>query len=585
MPGRVQTQQTAAQLRRKVLRRKLSKDGTSGFMTALVQHFHKAKRRAIKNGAVGAAAVCLLLSAAGFAGEAPSRWVANPFAGTLAIEVEHVGGGEKKIHHIREPETVRQLLAELKIHGIKNGTALKNIPPAYLVFHKKDGTSVRAAVNDAQNFSLLRGIAYVDPAFVAALNRHLTKSSGTPVKLEEHLPSPARKPEPPFVHGTAQSLQAGFASLELTYFFDRGIRKARITEPKVLDELHQSLRIIKHDPITDEKPQNVSFWVVLKDGSRMYCQFLNQEQFFDFKAGRFTIAPSFVKALNVHIGKLEGREIDLLAKPSLAKEQITRGEEFRKLLSSVESIRCVLRPEAPILVDRPEAAARLVQALKWVEVPTKEWKLQKSDQFIELTMKDGKKLTLTFLNKGENNANIPAGPALADLVDVTNFGQVWLDNQWKYGFEHYAYELEREAEGRRHDETTAHVCRDLGGFFRQVISMDVYWDQGDEHYIGTVSRDDCRKALDTFQIEKVERLNWSDQRWRDELDKLTKRKAGYVVLTPGFGFSLDLQISGEREMLVTGYGRVVFKSSPIPAIQKAAEPDPRKTRGVQLLPR
>ena len=73
--------------------------------------------------------------------------------------------------------------------------------------------------------------------------------------------------------------------------------------------------------------------------------------------------------------------------------------------------------------------------------------------------------------------------------------------------------------------------------------------------------------LQALKIEKVEKLDWSEAKWRAELEKLDTADA--VILTPGLGFSLELVLSGDREVLIPGYGRAVLKSSPREAIRKA----------------
>ena len=61
------------------------------------------------------------------------------------------------------------------------------------------------------------------------------------------------------------------------------------------------------------------------------------------------------------------------------------------------------------------------------------------------------------------------------------------------------------------------------------------------------------------------------------------REAGSLECAPGLGFSLELVVSGERELLIPSVGRLTFARSPLPALREAI--DAERAGEVELLPR
>src|SRR5207249_1914974 len=131
-------------------------------------------------------------------------------------------------------------------------------------------------------------------------------------------------------------------------------------------------------------------------------------------------------------------------------EQLKREKEFRQLLTNIRSIKNTNPKEQrePLVIDKQEDVAKFMREFRWVEVPVNQRKLEKSNHVVELTAKDGKKITLTFLDSGAQNERAGAGPLPSNLLEVSGFGQVWIDDQWKYKFSEHAYKTEsfRKAE-------------------------------------------------------------------------------------------------------------------------------------------
>src|SRR5262249_20616486 len=152
-----------------------------------------------------------------------------------------------------------------------------------------------------------------------------------------------------------------------------------------------------------------------------------------------------------------------------------------------------------------------------------------------------------------------SGPVLADLVEVTGFGQAWLDNQWRSRLRDHAFTLEREAEERRREETTALVCRDLPAFWKLVVSVSAHSRQGETHTVSTLSAAEAMPFLAALASAKYEKLDWSRARWEKEMGGVLGRGAGSLDLAPGLGFSLMVVVSGEKEMLIPLCGRLTFR--------------------------
>lgn len=516
------------------------------------------------------------------------RWQADPFAGTQKLEVTHAGGGPgEHTYVIDELEVVASLVRELKITRIENDMAVGLDPSAWVTFIKPDGDKLRTAVHDARTLGIRDSEVAIGSGFLAALNRHLSEKTGKPVNLLKFAEASGSEKAAPFVPASAQSLKAGFNSFEVSYVMvnqQRRLRRTRFTDPQVLDELHRALKIIKHEPVQEARSRSQSFVAVSKDSSRFHGQFLNDKQFYNSDVGRFTVEPTFVETLNAHLSRLEGRTIDLLADNQLTKQQLSREQDFRKLLDDVRTLSFPAKLNGKtetVTVGDPRKVAELLQSLEWIEVPLKERKLDKDEFFIELTTRQDTKIRFSYLKTGE-----AIGPSLADLVEVSGFGQVWLDNQWKYRFLHdVVYNLQRAEEERRQLETIAAVCVDLPGFLAGVITVTVHYRQGEEEIRWGLPANRSKLVLEALAVDKVEKLEWNLQRWKTELARLDERGAGSLALTPGVGFDLPLVIARERRMLIPRYGRVTFQSSPIKGIQNAIESDPEAATTVELLPR
>ena len=529
-----------------------------------------------------------LLTSASIA-ETVLTWEANPFTDvrTITVEQRRDGPGKPKTYLIDDPKTVASLIARLKIRSIWNNHPIGLEVSTRITFQKKDGTTRRVEVMDDDYLELEGNAVYVDRAFIVALNRHLTQRTGRKVDLMEFLPVRPEDRPPPYVAPSRRSLTAGIASLQVKYDSGGGLRATWIRERKALDEIQQALKILEHEPDWTGQSRGSDFTLISKDGSQFLGTFLNEKQISGFKLGRFTVEPSFIEAVNRHVSRIDGRTIDILAENPLTERQLEGEREFRELLSAATAFHfpAKVRGKPRILpVTDPDQVAELVGVLDDVELPLKQRKLAKDDFFIEITTEGNKKVRLSYLQRGNDDELVDSAPFCCDLIDVSGFGQIWLDNQWKYRFLDIVYSREQAIEEREKLATIRVVAGDLPGFLKKVVSVTACYREGGEQRVWCLPTDRSRTVIDALKIDKVQPLDWNASRWKAELTRLYDGKAGTLTLTPGVGFDLQLVIVGEKELLIPRYGRVTLKTGPIEAIKKAVADDPDKPDSVGLLP-
>jgi RNA polymerase sigma factor (sigma-70 family) len=525
------------------------------------------------------------------------RWVADPFAGAESIEVRHLpevgkrppaGGGATYV--IDDPKAIAALLKEVKIEGVHNDIAVGSIPPAHLTVRRKDGSTFRAGIESSGWLSCDGGFIYLDEQFFTALNRQLSAQQKEKVDVLKFLPAPpepppaAQPPQPP--QPSARSLAAGFESMTVHYSVNKRLHEARITDEKALNRLHNALTVVRQEDTPKGKVGGNSLMIRSKDKSFFDGRILSGTEFFDFNAGKFTVTADFLKGVGKEAGRLEGRDIDLLKDNPLTERQSKREQEFRKLLGDVRSLSFTVARQPKnqtVVVDQPDDLAKLFMRLLWVEVPVREQKFDKGEPLVELTTKGGKKLAVTRLKTGTDNGRVECAPLLGELVEVEGFGQLWIDGSWRGGLDLYADQIWHEAHEREEMETAALVCRDLSTFLKLVLNVVAGYREGESQLQGRVSADGSRAIIAALSAGKLEKLDWTRERWEKELGGVLERGAGELDLTPGLGFKLTVVVSGDKEMLIPMVGRLTFEKSPVAAIQKAINAD--KPNDVELVPK
>jgi RNA polymerase sigma factor (sigma-70 family) len=520
------------------------------------------------------------------------RWVTEPFAGAESIEVEHYSmGGRPRVYHVTDAKKVAAVVKAVKITGIDNGMFPGCKTPANLIVRRRDGSTFYAGIMGRDGLTTDTGTVTLDEGFVSALGRAVSDDPKAPVDLTELRPAGNDTVNSPPKQARPESLESGFASLDVTYLLNNKLHSTRVNDKATLDALHKTLAVRKTERLTNERAESRNMQVVCKDGTSFYFQVHDRETIFDFNVAKFTLAPAFFDALNKEVSKRAGCTIDVTAdKNDLPEKLVRKADEFRKMLDELVAVsRTVKREgkEETVAVETAGELAELMKHLRWVEAPPHELKLPKWDRSAELTLRDGRKVTLTFLHPGKNSedaATASTMPVLSDIVEVSGLGQMWIDNQWEGRFDNVRFDREQRAKELRDAETTHRICRDLPTFFKFVISVTARYREGKDGEIrGPVAPDEGRAVLALLAGARFEKLDWTEERWEQEVTDLVEGGAGGLDLTPGLGFSLQLVVSGEKEILIPTCGRLTFADSPIAKLQKAIGPDqPDK---VLLLPR
>jgi hypothetical protein len=522
------------------------------------------------------------------------RWVADPFAGATEVEVKHFSktGGAPHTYHLKDPMVVAQVVKAARITAIQNGVFTGCIPSARVTVRHRDADPFNVSFTGDCTLSCDFGTFRLDEGFFDALDRAVSDDAKRSVRLREFLPDvPANNPWPPAGKPTARSLASGFTSLEVTYLLDGRLHTTQVGDEKTLDALHRALTVLITGKVTAERAQSRNMRVVCKDRAGFYFQVENATTVYDFNVGKFTLAPAFFEALNKEVSRRASCAIDVTADNNALPEKLRpKADDFRRQLADVTAMRRTVQrdgKEEAIAVTDPKEIAGILENLRWAEAPAHDLKLPNRDRAVELTLKGGKKVTLTYLNPGTNcqDATLAAAvPVLGDLVEVSGRGQLWIDNQFQGRFDNVRFERECRAKEARAAATSRLVCRDLPAFLKLVVSVGAqYADERDAQVMGCLTDDRARAVIDLLAGGTFERLDWDDRRWEEELSGLDERKAGGLDLAPGLGFSLPVVVRGAKEMLIPGCGRLTFADSPLAKLQKAI--DPEKPDTVKLLPR
>jgi RNA polymerase sigma factor (sigma-70 family) len=503
------------------------------------------------------------------------RWVADPFAGAEWIEVRHTQQASPvyRVYNIKDPKVVEGVLKAFKLVGIQNDVHAGCIPSATVVAHFPGGKSFKASFSGTCSLSCDAGTLSVSESFFAALSKAVSDLERSPVKLGEFLPAPEGVFVEPTPKVTAKSLESGFTELTVTYLIGRQLHRTVIDDEKTLTSLHKSLTVLATLPLAKERAESRNMAIQCKDKAGFYFQVQNGESIVDFNVGRLVLKPEFFEALSKEVSRRAGFDIDVTGNQNLLPDQVTkRSADVRKLLSDVKKLRIVEKrdgTETVVEIDDPNEVAKLIGGIRQIQALPRDLKLKKSDRRIELTLKNDRTVTLTYLDPGKNSRDAEratAVPVLCENVEVDGFGQIWFDNQWFGAFRDYAYRKQREEKQRYDVETAKLVCGDFATFLKHVISVEAH----DNNTMGIIRGDNARAILQAISKGKFEPLNWTRDRWHKEFEKIGERGLE-IRLSPGLGFSLSLIVHGENEMFIPMVGRLTFEKSPMPAFRKAID--------------
>ncbi len=507
------------------------------------------------------------------------RWVVNPFAGAEWIEIRHShqASAVYRVYNIKDPQVLAGVLKAFKIVGIQNDVHTGCIPSTTVVAHFPGGKSFRASFSGTCSLACDAGTLSVDESFFAALSKAASDLEKTPVDLGKFLPAPegtfVQPPPKPNAKVAAKSLESGFTELEVNYLIGRQLHRTVIDDEKTLTALHKSLTVLATVPLAKERAEPRNLTIQCKDKAGFYFQVQNRESIVDFNLGRLVIKPEFFDALSKEVSRRAGFDIDVTSNENLLPDRVNeRSAGFRKLLPDVKRLRMVEKrdgAETIVDVDDPQQVANFIGSLRRIQAPARDLKLNKSERRVELTLKNDRTVTLTYLDPGKNSRDAEratAAPFLCELVEVAGLGQIWIDNQWFGQFRDYAYRKQREAKQRYDDETARLVCGDFATFIKHVISVEVR----EENTLGIIRGENARAILGAIAKGRFEALDWPRERWEKEFEKIGERGLE-IQLSPGLGFSLSLIVHGEKEMLIPMVGRLTFEKSPMPAFRKAID--------------
>ena len=539
-------------------------------------------------GAIGSA--CLLAAGCGFnASEAsvrgrepwPKVWVANPFAGTQRIEVEHLRlGGPSPKYVIDDAKAVAELIKAAKITGIWNDVASGCMSSAKIAFVKNDGSIFQLNMECEKSFSVESGILYLHPAFTKLLGRHIDAKAGTKVNLRKMLPELPQPQLLPTAKLSLASLTGGFKEVDVVYNLDKRMRRVRITNADDLETLRKAAEGVSQGPRRQGKyprPAEGRHFATLTlrtlDGNYLHGNMIEGQEFDSLSAlNAIRFKPGFTLALNEIAGRMEARPIDVHSDNGFDARQRGRMEELKKVLADVVGIRLPAKYGTGMFtIDTPAKVTEFLGKMDPLDVPREELKVaRKGVAVVELLRKGEPPLRVEYLDTGTSNELVAAAPFVGDLVRIPGFGQVWIKDNWNRELEFYEYELKDAVQAEQKLAAIKVVCQDLPRFFKEVISVEVCHTENGQRLQTIVSADAVRSVLKRLEIVKLEPLNLTSQQWKQRVAALNQTDAVQVTLSPGLGFGLVLIETGKNEALIPFFGRVVLRGGSAGAFADAA---------------
>ena len=273
--------------------------------------------------------------------------------------------------------------------------------------------------------------------------------------------------------------------------------------------------------------------VVCKDGADFYFQVPGRDVVFDFKVGRFTLAPAFFDALNKEVSRRAGLDIDVTADKNALPERLRKqadevprpGEERPGVAPHGEA----RRQGGNHRHRRPERGRELVGA-----APPGGGAAPRSE-----AAEVGPSIELTLQRRQEGHADVPrprqeqrARPrrwrrcrpsaswprcrASARCGSTTSGGAASTTS---------SYDHKRKEKERRDTETSRLVCRDWPAFCKLVIAVAAITARKSPKS-WAAARKEVPGVVALLAGGKFEKLDWNDERWEKELRDVYDRGAG-----------------------------------------------------------
>jgi hypothetical protein len=177
---------------------------------------------------------------------------------------------------------------------------------------------------------------------------------------------------------------------------------------------------------------------------------------------------------------------------------------------------------------------------------------------IKATLRSGKEVEIAFLDSGD----FPGKPLLSTPIDISGFGQVWVNSQWQSRLENCLYQAEQTLKNAEFQKIVEEIMKDFPGFLKHVQWIEFH-DAVEKEYSMMPESDravvrDVLSLLDAESTKPDPKAGMGQDASRNPA----------LMLSPGTGFTLPLVFTNGRTALVPGWGTIVFKKDVLPKIRE-----------------
>lgn len=494
-----------------------------------------------------------------------------PYTGATAIVVHH-GPDRSIVDRIDDPAALAEILGALEytafepvIVAIRTATSLD--------FVRADGTTEpNISLIDATTMQGSKGLLHMSPAFLRALEDHLSKRHGRAIDLLAYVPSAKAPPHRWTMDGLA-SLR--IASLKIRYRYgEKGMWVTKTHVPDGIKRLDAAFdptlflsredmetKGIKADPIrfggwrselfmTSDSGEECSFW------------FCSPTRLYHFRVGLIDVPPAFAEMLAVVVSEAHGREMSLfvpndpplaLRTAALAADAIFDGAKGAALAD--ESGELGEGHHMTDLKGGPELSG-LLDKRGLIQSPVQEHAARPIGHTMVLVGASGSQVAIDFLKPIDEGRW--SSPLLSDLIEIDGQGRFWVSKSLR----ERARSAIRSAGQRKKDalalETSKEVVKDWSGFLDRVVSCQVTFGVGPSEYLTSLSGEDAEKLVTLLAQGTFEESHKSESWWLGTFGEAIARDPGTLDLIPGTNYRLTLFFTSDRTAIVPGVGRLTL---------------------------
>ncbi|MFH1022700.1 MAG: sigma-70 family RNA polymerase sigma factor [Planctomycetota bacterium] len=496
------------------------------------------------------------LAAAGLAvgvGVAAISWDANPFAGTKVIVVQH--GSDS--YRVDDPKQVRELLDSLVIEQVKNGNFLLSQSTAAVTFERGEKDFYRVQLSPDGAFMIPSGTMYVHSNFIKTLNGVISVKAGKSVDLLQFNLAAAL---PEF---SPERLSAGLSRAVFRYHVGDGEHELRVTDPARLREIHAVLKLGAKRPLArSERHLETCEFEFAIPGSRPFRGwFIKPGDIGTFTGDVvYAVDTAFADRLSAMASDVEKQPIDLLGVNSVRAEETARAKEAALLLGGITNLVITSDrngKDARLPVDGKDLQ-KILTAFAPVRALPQSSPAAAKGLKVKAVLKSGRAVDVAFLESDE----LSVRPISSSPIEISGFGQVWVNDQWQYRFERCLFNAERAEKDARFQKTAQELMKDFPKFLAEVQWMEFHDAVGKEYFMQSVT--DRTVVRDVLALLTVESYKSDPDAGRKE--KLDRRPA--LMLVPGTGFTLPLIFTDNRNAMVPGCGTLTFRQDVLPHLRK-----------------